>query len=63
MATIVIKDLTENTELDRKAMIAIAGGSRFRTGAAGVGRAAPQRVRLYDLSPGRKAPATKPPSR
>jgi hypothetical protein len=31
MARIVVKDLTENTELDRKAMREIAGGSRFRT--------------------------------
>jgi hypothetical protein len=30
MATIVIKDLMENTELDRQAMLAIAGGSRLR---------------------------------
>lgn len=31
MATIKIKDLSENLELDRKAMQAIAGGSRFRS--------------------------------
>lgn len=31
MARIVIRDLTDNTELDRKAMREIAGGSRFRT--------------------------------
>jgi hypothetical protein len=31
MATIVIKDLQENTELDRQAMLAIAGGARYRT--------------------------------
>lgn len=28
MSTINIKDLTENTDLDRKAMLAIAGGAR-----------------------------------
>lgn len=30
MASIVIKDLTENVDLDRKAMLAISGGSRTR---------------------------------
>lgn len=30
MATIVIKDLPENMELDRQAMQAISGGSRMR---------------------------------
>lgn len=30
MATIVIKDLPENLELDRQAMQAITGGSRMR---------------------------------
>ena len=66
MATIVIKDLPESTELDRQAMLAIAGGSRFRAGARVVGRAAIQRVRLFDLLPGgasKKSPATRPPSR
>ncbi len=64
MATIVIKDLPESTELDRQAMLAIIGGSRFRAGATVVGRAASQRVRLFDLAPGRAArPAvTAPPS-
>jgi hypothetical protein len=66
MATIVIKDLPESTELDRQAMLAITGGSRFRTGARTVGRAAIERVRLFDLSrggAGKKSPATRPPSR
>jgi hypothetical protein len=65
MATIVIKDLPESTELDRKAMLAIAGGSRFRAGTK-VGRAAVPRVRLFDLSAdsaGKKPPTAKPPSR
>ncbi|WP_198118571.1 hypothetical protein [Massilia rhizosphaerae] len=31
MATITIKDLTENTDLDRKAMQAISGGARARS--------------------------------
>ena len=59
MATIVIKDLTESTELDRQAMLAITGGSRFRAGATVVGRTAIQRVRLVDFSPhgaGKKPP-------
>ena len=38
MGIIVIKDLQENLELDRQAMLAISGGSRFRTGSAGVRR-------------------------
>jgi hypothetical protein len=72
MATIVIKDLPESTELDRKAMLAIAGGSRFRaggTGNAGLARAAARRIRLFDLSPastgapGARQAATRPPSR
>lgn len=60
MAHIVIKDLLESTELDRQAMLAIAGGSRYRARspqAAGVVPAKPQRIRLYDLAPPR------PPSR
>ena len=55
MATIVIKDLSENTELDRQAMLAIAGGARFRTAAAGTASAARadlRRIRLFDLAPG-----------
>jgi hypothetical protein len=66
MATIVIKDLPESTELDRKAMLAIAGGSRFRAGTRVVGRAGVPRVRLFDLSAdsaGKKPPTAKPPSR
>lgn len=47
MATIVIKDLSENTELDRQAMLAIAGGSRFRAG-GGFVRPASHRIRLFD---------------
>jgi len=31
MATIIIKDLQESVELDRKAMTAITGGARNRT--------------------------------
>ena len=52
MATITVKDLQENTELDRRAMHAIAGGARFRA-SAGVLRPVVRRVRLYDPAPGR----------
>jgi hypothetical protein len=64
MATIVIKDLPENTELDRKAMLAVFGGSRLRTG-AGTARAVRQRVRLFDLtrSAAAKGPTPRKPAR
>ena len=63
MATIVIKDLLASSELDRQAMLAIAGGSRFRGRGAVVGRPAPPRVRLFDLSTVKKAPVIRTPSR
>jgi hypothetical protein len=65
MATIVIKDLPESTELDRQAMVAITGGARFRAGATGVARPAVRRIQLFDLSRGdsTKAPTTRPPAR
>lgn len=58
MASIVIKDLSESSELDRQAMLAIAGGGRFRV--VGVGTATNQRPglprkRLFDLAPGGRA--------
>ena len=65
MATIVIKDLSENTELDRQAMLAIAGGARVRAGAAGAAgaaRAEPRRIRLFDLAPGGGAKQARPPA-
>ncbi|MDB5747733.1 MAG: hypothetical protein JWP72_2581, partial [Massilia sp.] len=52
MATIVIKDLPESTELDRQAMLAIAGGSRLRAGTGTAGAVRAQRMRLFDLRPG-----------
>ena len=57
MASIVIKDLTENTELDRQAMLAIAGGARLRAGGRYV-RPAHPRIRLFD--PTRKTEPGKP---
>jgi len=44
MATITIKDLSENTDLDRKAMQAISGGSRARSYAGVLRPAQPQRI-------------------
>ncbi|NMF89823.1 hypothetical protein [Aromatoleum petrolei] len=38
MATIVIKDLPENMDLDRQAMQAITGGARLRGTATGAAR-------------------------
>jgi hypothetical protein len=63
MATIVIKDLPENTDLDRAAMRALLGGSRFRGAGAGPGAVRPalRRIQLFDLSRGR--PAKAPPVR
>ena len=68
MAIIVIKDLPESTELDRQAMLAIAGGSRLRAGGAatsGMARAGARRMRLFDPAPGKaSAPAaSRPPTR
>ena len=47
MATIVIKDLSENVELDRQAMLAVTGGSRLRAGGRFV-RPVSQSVKLFD---------------
>lgn len=49
MATITIKDLSDNTELDRKAMQAISGGARLRSSAGapragGIQPSRPQRI-------------------
>ena len=63
MATIVIKDLPESNELDRQAMLAIAGGARLRSGAAGLARPVARKLRLYDPAPGARQAAARPPSR
>lgn len=61
MASIVIQDLPESSELDRQAMQAIAGGSRLGAhpgtgaGAANAVRAGTRRMRLFDLAPGKAA--------
>jgi hypothetical protein len=61
MGIIVIKDLQEDVELDRQAMLAISGGSRFRTGAAGARRDALRGNRLVNFAP--KAAPKRPPSK
>jgi hypothetical protein len=60
MATIVIKDLSENADLDRKAMRAITGGSRLRSGAGGLAQQPQRAKRIVDF---RAAPARKPVAR
>ncbi|MDB5918108.1 MAG: hypothetical protein JWR40_2342 [Massilia sp.] len=62
MATIVITDLSESSELDRQARQAITGGSRFPGRSAPIARPAQQRVRLFDLAAG-KPQAARPPAR
>lgn len=61
MAIIVIKDLQENVELDRQAMLAIAGGSRLRSGPLRAQRAVVRSQRLFQLAapaaPRRASPA------
>jgi len=53
MASIVIKDLLENVELDRKAMVAIVGGARSRGGArAPLGRTIFQTNRIVSYPAG-----------
>lgn len=54
MGIIVIKDLAENVELDRQAMLAIAGGSRLRAAGGRVKREPARGVRIFDLA--RKVP-------
>ena len=65
MATIVIKDLPESTELDRQAMLAITGGARFRAAAMAVARPAARRIQLFNLSSDgtAKTAARRPPPR
>ena len=59
MANIVIRDLSENVELDRKAMQAIAGGSRYRAqaGAAVTQQARGKRIVDFRTAPARRAGA------
>lgn len=61
MATIVIKDLPENTDLDREAMQAITGGARLRGSPAASVRAPrfpePSRDDRAGTSAARRRPA------
>ncbi len=53
MASIVIKDLLESVELDRKAMVAIVGGARSSGGArAPLGRTIFQTNRIVSYPTG-----------
>jgi len=61
MATIVIKDLPESMELDRAAMRAITGGSRFSGAGPGATRPVARRIQIFDLT--RSGPAKPPPAR
>ena len=46
MATIVIKDLPENIELDRQAMQAITGGARMRGRPLAFARSSPRTLEI-----------------
>ncbi|HJV28639.1 MAG TPA: hypothetical protein VJ673_23370 [Aromatoleum sp.] len=56
MATIVIKDLPENMDLDRQAMQAITGGARLR-GRPGVAVRAVPRAQRPETQPAKRRPA------
>jgi len=59
MAHIVIKDLSDNLELDRKAMQAISGGSRLRSQVRAAGIAPASSPRIVDFK-NRTAPRGTP---
>jgi hypothetical protein len=48
MTIIAIKDLSESVDLDRRAMAAITGGARVRSGQSVLGRAIPGSARLIN---------------
>jgi hypothetical protein len=52
MASIVIRDLTENTSLDHDAMAAIVGGARLRGRPANVGPAFTRGARIVEFPSG-----------
>lgn len=60
MAKIVIKDLTANADLDRKAMRAIAGGARSRSAGAAIGLQPERGQRIVDFSLGRRSAGSAP---
>jgi hypothetical protein len=62
MATIVIKDLSDNLDLDRKAMQAVMGGSRLRSRGRTAGAAPSSTPGIVDFKTRavpRSAPAKK----
>jgi len=52
MAIIVIKDLSDSTDLDRQAMLAISGGARSGGRPWQAGAGLPQEKRIVDYPPG-----------
>jgi hypothetical protein len=52
MGTIVIKDLSDNLDLDRKAMQAIMGGSRLRSRVRAAGAVPASSPRIVDFRTG-----------
>jgi hypothetical protein len=58
MATIVIKDLSDNRDLDRKAMQAVMGGSRLRSQGRAAGAVPAASPRIVDFRTGAVPRAT-----
>jgi hypothetical protein len=60
MATIVIKDLSDNLALDRKAMQAISGGSRLRSQVRAAGSVPASSTKIVDFKTGAVLRGTPP---
>jgi len=60
MATIVIKDLSDNLELDRKAMQAISGGARLRSQVRAAGTVPASSPKIVDFKTGAVPRSTAP---
>ncbi|MBK4735316.1 hypothetical protein [Noviherbaspirillum pedocola] len=52
MASLIIRDLTENTDLDHEAMAAIIGGARLRGRPVNLGPAFARGARIVDFPSG-----------
>jgi hypothetical protein len=52
MATIIIRDLPDNVDLDRKAMRDIIGGARYRTAARAPAAPSSRATRVVDFRTG-----------
>lgn len=62
MASIVIRDLTENTSLDHDAMAAIVGGARLRGRPVNFGPAFTRGARIVEFPSGvQRSPTAGPP--